>query len=85
MITLFLSYTELEITTRFWDHYIELRSDGITGEEAVILKQQCDATLTELSDTTREEFLEALGKFERDGVEFQVKIAPDDAHLVSQQ
>lgn len=83
--TLYLSYTELEIASRFWDLYMKLRGVGTTGEEAVIIKKECDATLRELSDQTRELFLEALGDFERDGVEFQVKIAPDDAHLVSHQ
>ncbi|MFY9484789.1 MAG: hypothetical protein WAP74_04200 [Patescibacteria group bacterium] len=85
MITLFLSYTEFEITTRFWDKYVELRGEETPDEEQSGIQKSCDATLSKLSDATRDVFLKLLDDFELEGTEFQVRIAPDDAKLVSQQ
>ncbi|MBI3261151.1 hypothetical protein HYZ64_02140 [Candidatus Berkelbacteria bacterium] len=83
--TLFLSYVELEIASRFWDAYVKLRDEDLTDEQQKELEERCDFALAELSDPTREAFLKALDQFELEGTEFQVKIAPDDAHLVSHQ
>lgn len=81
--TIHLSYTELEITSRFWDLYTELRGQEPPNNPEE-LQRKCDTTLAQLSDETREVILTALDQFELEVVEFQVRIAPDDANLVRQ-
>ena len=79
--TLFLSHTELEQVSRFWDLYVKRNSEeGADDDEQ--LKHNMDEVLTEVSDETRDAFLSALDQFELQGEEFQVRIAPDDRNLV---
>lgn len=85
MRTLYLSHTELEIVSRFWDTYVQFNNERIPEQEKPALEIQGDEILAELTDETREAFLGALDQFELEGAEFQVKIARDDARLVSQQ
>jgi len=83
--TIYLSYTELQSASRFRDIYEKLQGEELTQEEEQVLKQQGDAALAEFSCVTRETFLELLEDFELKGTEFQIKIAPDDARLVTHQ
>lgn len=80
--TMFLSLTELEAVSRFWDLYVK-RSSGPENLDDPLLKHQMDQALSVVSEETRETFLASLDRFELQGEEFEVRIAPDDAKLVS--
>ena len=81
MKTIFLSHTELEAVSQFWDLYVKRNSEQESGEGEE-LQRRMDTVLEEVSDETRETFLGALDQFELQGEEFQVRIAPDDRNLV---
>ena len=81
MKTMFLSHTELESVSQFWDLYVKRNSEPESAEDEQ-LQRRMDAALAVVSDETRDAFLGALDQFELQGEEFQVRIAPDDRNLV---
>ncbi len=81
MKTIFLSHTELDQVSRFWDLYVQRNSLPEEYDDPT-LQQKMNDVLDEVSEETRETFLGALDQFEVQGEEFQVRIAPDDAKLV---
>lgn len=80
--TIFLSHTELEAVSQFWDLYVKRNSEAEAEAEDEQLQRRMDAVLASVSDETRDTFLSALDQFELQGEEFQVRIAPDDSNLV---
>ncbi|MBI3261299.1 hypothetical protein HYZ64_02960 [Candidatus Berkelbacteria bacterium] len=81
MRIMFLSLTEMEAVSRFWDLYVRQNSEP-AGMDEIKLKALMNSALELLSETTRDEFLTAFDAFELQGEEFKVRIAPDDRAFV---
>jgi len=84
MRTLFFSKTELRIISDFWEAYQKLRAKQLSDSERQVYQQWAKDTLADLSPESAKTLRKAIEDFETNGIEFEVRIAPDDAKLVSQ-
>ena len=78
-VVLYFSATEMAIICEFWDLYVQER---MREENDWRTERNMDALLDRISKPSREAFLDALRRFEDDGVEFAVRVARDDLALV---
>lgn len=85
MKTFHFSRVELGIITHYWELYVQFntRNNSLPDDRQAELNREMEQVASQLSPESRKTFLGALECFENGGEEFEVRIAPDDASLVS--